>query len=82
LENVFKPEFWKKLSFFALVRPDSDIFPVRTVYNGQTQNIGINRLSSDRPIWFAGPDVVASVLLAGKTISRNFSQTYLKFLVP
>jgi hypothetical protein len=66
LERAFDPRFWKQLKFFALVRPNEDIFPVRAVYNNQTQNIGINRLSSDKPIWFAGPDVVASILLTGK----------------
>jgi hypothetical protein len=54
------------LKFFALVRPDQDILPVRAVYNNETQNIGINRLTSKKPIWFAGPDVIASVLLSGK----------------
>ncbi len=66
LEHLFNPEFWKELSFFARVKPDGDILPVRAVYNGETQNIGINQLSSDRPIWFAGPDLVNSVLQAGK----------------
>ena len=65
-DQAFAPEFWKQLSFFALVRPDDDILPVRTTYNGQTQNIGVNRLRSAQPVWFAGPDVVASALLAGK----------------
>jgi hypothetical protein len=66
LESLFNPDFWKKLSLFALVRPDKDILPVRTVYNGETQNIGINEFTSDQPIWFAGPDIVASILLTGK----------------
>jgi hypothetical protein len=66
LETTFKPRLWKQLNFFALVRPDQDILPVRAVYNSETQNIGINRLSSKIPIWFAGPDVIASVLLTGK----------------
>jgi hypothetical protein len=66
LENLFNPDYWKKLSFFALVRPDKNILPVRTLYNGETQNIGINELVSDQPIWFAGPDIVASILLTGK----------------
>jgi hypothetical protein len=66
LENVFKPEFWKQLSFFALVQPDNDVLPVRTVYNKRTKNIGLNELSSKKPIWFAGPDLVASILLTGK----------------
>lgn len=66
LEDAFTQEFWKKLSFFALVLPEKDIFPVRTLYNGQTRNIGINYLTSEKPIWFAGPDLIASVLLSGK----------------
>lgn len=39
---------------------------MRTVYNGTTQNIGINYLTSKEPIWYAGPDVIASILLTGK----------------
>lgn len=66
LERAFDPAFWKKLRFFALIKPDRDILPVRTVYNGQTQNIGINALSADTPIWFAGPDIVASILMTGR----------------
>lgn len=66
LEDLFNPINWKKLSFFALVRPEKDILPVRAVYNGETKNIGINELSSELPIWFSGPDVIASVLLTGK----------------
>lgn len=66
LEDLFNPDTWEKLSFFALVRPDGDVLPVRTVYNGVTQNIGMNELISNEAIWFAGPDIVASVLLAGK----------------
>ena len=66
LNDLFNPDFWKKLSFFALVQPDKDTLPVRAVYNGETQNIGINEFSSDRPVWFAGPDIVASILLTGK----------------
>jgi hypothetical protein len=67
LEDTFDPAFWKELSFFALVKPDNDILPVRTVYNGRTKNIGLNYLSSKEPIWYAGPDLVASKLLSGKT---------------
>jgi len=39
---------------------------VRAVYNGTTQNIGINYLASKEPIWFAGPDIVVSILLTGE----------------
>src|ERR1700758_1925563 len=49
LEHCFNREFWRKFKFFALVRPDNDILPVRTLYNGTTQNIGINYLTSKEP---------------------------------
>ena len=65
-EACFKRKLWRKFNFFALVRPDSDILPVRTMYNGTTQNIGINYLTSKEGIWFAGPDITAAVLLSGK----------------
>ncbi len=65
LERCFDREFWVKFRFFALVRPDNDILPVRTVYNGATQNIGINYLTVKEPLWFAGPDIIASILLTG-----------------
>jgi hypothetical protein len=66
LETTFSPAFWKSLSFFALVKPDKDILPVRTVYSGRTRNIGLNYLTTDKPIWYAGPDIVAAALLQRK----------------
>jgi hypothetical protein len=62
LENCFRPASWEQYRFFALIKPDDDILPVRTVYDGVTQNIGNNYLKSDVPIWFAGPDLIASIL--------------------
>jgi hypothetical protein len=69
-EDTFDPAFWKNLSFFALVKPERDILPVRTVYNGRTRNIGFNYLSSQKPIWYAGPDIVASALLQKGRVLR------------
>ena len=54
LDRCFDPEIWKEFRFFALVQPDNDILPVRTVYDGVTQNIGSNYLTSETPLWFAG----------------------------
>src|SRR4029077_1182371 len=62
LDSCFHPATWEQCGFFALLKPDNDILPVRTVYNGVTQNIGNNYLKSDAPIWFAGPDLIASIL--------------------
>jgi hypothetical protein len=67
LDDAFAPTFWRKLSFFALVKPKGDILPVRMVYGdkGKTQNIGLNYLSSEKPIWYAAPDLIASKILTG-----------------
>ena len=60
---------WPRLAFFGLIQPDGEIFPVRTVYGdgrtGDQTNIGLNPLISKRPIWFAGPDIVGSILPTG-----------------
>jgi hypothetical protein len=66
LEGCFDPTLWLRFKFFALIKPNDHILPVRSVYNGTTQNIGINYLTSKEPIWFAGPDIIASILLTGK----------------
>jgi hypothetical protein len=66
LERCFDKVMWPHFKFFALVHPDGDILPIRTSYNGTTQNIGINHLTRKEPIWFTGPDIVASVLLTGR----------------
>jgi len=70
VDQLLDPKTWPKLCFFALIRPDGDILPVRTVYGdnraGGETNIGLNPLTSDKPIWFAGPDIVASLLQTGK----------------
>lgn len=70
LDRCFKRKLWREFKFFALVRPDDDILPVRTVYNGTTQNIGINYLTSKEGVWFAGPDIIAAVLLSNGKIPR------------
>jgi hypothetical protein len=36
---------------------------VRTTYNGETSNIGVNPLTSPDPVWYAGPDIVDASLL-------------------
>ena|SRR5215472_8714421 len=44
-----------------MLRKRVAILPVRAVYNGQTQNIGVNELTYSQ-IWFAGPRSIASIL--------------------
>jgi hypothetical protein len=54
------------LRFFALVEPQGDVFPVRTIHGGFTQSVGNDYLTDKKPIWFAGPDVINSVLQTDK----------------
>ena len=68
VEGCFAPEFWRGLPFFALIQANQDIVPVRAQYSSETDgwNIGVNPLTSDTPLWFAGPELVGSTLLTGK----------------
>jgi hypothetical protein len=65
LDDCFRPDLWPDLRFFALVRPNNHILPVRTMYNETTPNIGNNYLTSVKPIWIAGPDLIASAIQTG-----------------
>jgi hypothetical protein len=67
LDDCFKQDTWKELRFFARIRPDEDVMPVRAEYSddGVTKNIAVNYFTSEEPIWLSGPDVVQSKLLSG-----------------
>ena len=67
LDRCFDPALWKQFNFFALVKPENDILPVRTVYDGVTQNIGNNYLSlGDSALVLPGCDVIASAIRTEK----------------
>ena len=65
-DKCFERETWRDLNFVARLIPDGDILPVRTVYDGVTQNIGNNYLHANpiqpEPVYMAGPDLVAAVI--------------------
>jgi hypothetical protein len=63
--ELFRPAFWKQLNFYARIVPEGDVLPVRSVYGGKsgTCNIGLNELHWKQPMWVAGPDLIAGVLL-------------------
>ena len=70
-EWVLDPENWKRLAGFARIIPDGDVLPLRAKYRGNSWQIGVNYVhaGSDDPadgLWYAWPDLVASVLLTGK----------------
>lgn len=65
-ERVFEPEFWRELQVFAEIEADGDVLPVRARYgDGDEFSIGVNEVHGATS-WFAAPDVVASMLLAGR----------------
>jgi len=63
--ELFQPAFWKQLNFYARIVPGGDVLPVRSVYGSKsgTCNIGLNELHWKQPMWVAGPDLIAAVLL-------------------
>jgi hypothetical protein len=68
LGTVLNPAEWEKFAFFALTKPSGDVLPVRALYRQDgSANIGLNPLTSKEPIWYAGPDLIASRLLSGRT---------------
>jgi len=69
-EEYFQPDKWKHLHWFALVKPDGDILPVRAAYDESSPrqtNIGVNHFTSELPVWYSGPDLIAAKLLGNKT---------------
>ncbi len=45
-DDLRHPEFWPLLTTIVRVAPQADIFPVRAKYDGKSQTIGLNYLSS------------------------------------
>jgi hypothetical protein len=67
-EDLSRPGSWRKLDFFAKIKPTGDILPVRARYQDENDalNIAVNPFTSPTSLYYAGPDLVASTLLSGK----------------
>ncbi len=69
-DDLFNPEKWKNMTGFVQVVPDGDILPARSKFSMASNDwqVGINHLFADKEnaLWFAVPDVVASMLLTGR----------------
>jgi hypothetical protein len=69
---LFDPAAWKNLATFVQIVPDGDILPSRSKYATASNDwqVGVNHIYSDAEnsttLWFALPDVVASVILTGR----------------
>jgi hypothetical protein len=58
---------WRRLTTLVQIAPDDDVLPVRTQYGGEAQyTIGLNHLTSDRPLWYTLADCINAKLLGGR----------------
>jgi hypothetical protein len=62
LDQLQRPDTWRRLPVLVRLRPRGDLLPVRARYDGLTYNIGQQHLTSRIPLWYTLADVVASVL--------------------
>ena len=66
-EDLRDPRSWKSLKTLVRIKLGKDTFPVRAKYDEKVNTIGLNYLTSQRPLWYTLADCVASKLLSGKT---------------
>jgi hypothetical protein len=67
LSDLQQPDFWPDLCVLVQVLPKADIFPVRSEYDEHGQHtIGLNYLTSKKPMWFTLADCIVSWLLTGR----------------
>jgi hypothetical protein len=65
LDDLFRPETWKRLPALVQIVPQGDVVPVRGRWNltEQSWQIGVNPLTCSDPLWFTLADVIASKML-------------------
>jgi hypothetical protein len=71
LDDCFRPPFWKKLRWFALVEPNKDAVPIRAKFGLRADSdptLAWIFLTSKQPFWMTGTDVIAAKLITGTPI--------------
>lgn len=100
-DDLFVPSTWAHLTAFVRLVPNGDVLPTRSQYGpSHDWQIGINHLhaagtSAKHTLWYALPDVVASVLVTGQVptildafeitadgISDDLTPTALRGVIP
>lgn len=75
VDDLLKPETWRRLPTIVQFKPDDDLLPARMRYTPDHKDakkkannftIGLNYVRSDRSLWFMLPDVIASKMLTGR----------------
>ena len=67
LNDLQDGQTWTHLKTLVRIRPENDILPVRAKYDGKTNTIGLNHLTSKEPFWCTLADCIASKALSGKS---------------
>lgn len=68
-ENLFDPATWRRLPAIVKVLPEGDVLPARCRFGDEihsTYGIGVNPLTSRRPLWYTLADCLASKLRTGR----------------
>jgi len=71
LNDCFRPAFWNKLRWVALVEPHEDVVPIRAKFGLRADSdptLAWNFVTSKQPFWLTGADVIAAKLTTGKPI--------------
>jgi len=68
LPSLTDPSLYPKLVTIVKIQPEDNIVPARAHYgeDKNVYNIGINYVTSQIPLWYTLPDVIASMLLTGR----------------
>jgi len=68
-EDLFDPATWRRLPAIVKVLPEGDVLPARCRFGDEihsTYGIGVNPLTSRRPLWYTLADCLASKLRTGR----------------
>src|SRR5437899_5175823 len=67
---LFRPDTWPRLTAFVRLLPDGDVLPIRAKFASDSQDwqVAVTHVhgSEGDGLWYALPDVVASVILSGR----------------
>ena len=71
LDRCFDSKLWTRLPAFVRIRPNADFLPIRARFNEATRDwqVAMSVLTADSDadaLWYALPDVIASVLRTGR----------------
>ncbi len=68
IQDLQKPAIWKQMNAICILKPQDDIFPLRTTFNKDEQgkNIGICSIDSQKRMSYSLADVIGSKILSGK----------------